>query len=352
MKKIFKHTTPYPFIDGEEFIDGIKIEQPELCRSCKRKNCLDGFNKVQGTDFYHFSCGFGVSCLRIIQDGVEFKFNGILVEDLNNQCPPKNQVKLKRIHSTEIKHWLSTRVPEILSTLDQEIEEVKKEHKNSRHDLKSSLGVVVVNMDSILNDYSGSSEYDKSRNMPPNIQKLYRSIKLHQSCFQLSSLISNPSSAKNGRPIPQPVYRYFDRFKWIFEELAQETGHQIRIEGPSTHQAKLYNSFELVPQVLLDNAIKYGSPHSNIKIKITDLPDGGTSVVVKSYGDHIPVGLRKKIFDKEVRANGDSQIEGSGLGLYIAKVICEANGIALVYHPEQEGKSTVNTFSLIFPAVG
>jgi two-component system sensor histidine kinase KdpD len=82
--------------------------------------------------------------------------------------------------------------------------------------------------------------------------------------------------------------------------------------------------FEQVLFNLLDNAAKYASPGSTIRVR--SWQDGnGISLQVLDEGDGIPPGDLERIFDKFYRAQkGDQVRAGTGLGLAISRGFVEA----------------------------
>lgn len=79
---------------------------------------------------------------------------------------------------------------------------------------------------------------------------------------------------------------------------------------------------------LVSNAIKHGPAEGVISVGVTAV-DGRARVTVADEGPPIPEEQRESLFDRGVR--GSSGVPGSGLGLYIVRVVAEAhNGQAFV----------------------
>lgn len=75
---------------------------------------------------------------------------------------------------------------------------------------------------------------------------------------------------------------------------------------------------------VLDNAVKYSINSKKIEIKITNNSDFNI-ISIKNFGNYIDDNNIKKIFEKFYRVNPyiKTVIQGSGLGLYIAKSLVE-----------------------------
>jgi len=77
---------------------------------------------------------------------------------------------------------------------------------------------------------------------------------------------------------------------------------------------------------LLDNACKYSTPGTEVKLSIAR-QDESIAVRVSSSGNPIAAGEKSKIFDRFYRGlNGRHTSHGSGLGLYVARKIAVALG--------------------------
>ena len=103
---------------------------------------------------------------------------------------------------------------------------------------------------------------------------------------------------------------------------------RIKIEGNLYKEYEFYDSFQLVPMILIDNAIKYSIENQNIIIKFSrDEIEKNTIVSVESFGPVID--LEDEVFKKGIRCENAMKYtsEGIGMGLYILKNICEANNL-------------------------
>ena len=101
---------------------------------------------------------------------------------------------------------------------------------------------------------------------------------------------------------------------------------------------------------VLDNASKY-SLNSNIVEIRTDSINNNNIIIIKNYGTYIPKDQQDKIFDKFYRVQSylTSKTQGSGLGLYIVKILTEKmNGQIEVFSNEE--KNPYVEFKITFPS--
>ncbi len=120
------------------------------------------------------------------------------------------------------------------------------------------------------------------------------------------------------------------RESFRMDELIYEIADNIQTIAFS-HHINLYNIDEMwvyanrqeVGQVLsnlLTNAIKYSPNCNTVDVQLASTPEGA-KVIIRDYGMGIPAKDISKLFNKAYRVNRDSEIAGSGMGLYICKEI-------------------------------
>ena len=97
---------------------------------------------------------------------------------------------------------------------------------------------------------------------------------------------------------------------------------------------------------LLDNAIKYSPPGSNVTLACH--PDGDRYLLsVSDNGPGIPLELQPRIFERffradKARSRTESETGGAGLGLSIARWIAEAHHGQLVLTRSDTSGSTLH----------
>jgi signal transduction histidine kinase len=90
---------------------------------------------------------------------------------------------------------------------------------------------------------------------------------------------------------------------------------------------------------LVDNAIKYAPPASQIEIVVRETA-AGVVLDVRDKGPGIAPERRARIFDRYYRAGGADERGGTGLGLSISKWAVEVNRGQLSWEAGPTGGST------------
>ncbi len=98
--------------------------------------------------------------------------------------------------------------------------------------------------------------------------------------------------------------------------------------------------------ILLDNAINYSPPRSEIEVEV--LPqDGGAIFSVKDRGPGIPLKESEGIFERfyQLEDSRHHSSTGMGLGLFIAREIVKGHG-GRIWYEAREGGGSVFCFTI------
>jgi PAS domain S-box-containing protein len=139
----------------------------------------------------------------------------------------------------------------------------------------------------------------------------------------------------------------------ILDELKPLANEKdIRIKKAPKFPKALSANFDSVKikqvfQNLLENAVKYSNPGGNIVLDCDTSNSKEYIFSVKDEGVGIPLAQQSKIFERFFRASNAKLVanSGTGLGLYIAKVIVESHG-GRIWFVSEENKGTTFLFSI------
>ncbi len=97
---------------------------------------------------------------------------------------------------------------------------------------------------------------------------------------------------------------------------------------------------------LVDNAIKYSKSGGEIIVSAQPQANGGVVVSVQDFGVGIPRSALKNLFQRYYRSHhSKNMVSGTGLGLYLSRVIIEAHG-GTISADSEEGKGSTFSFEL------
>lgn len=186
-----------------------------------------------------------------------------------------------------------------------------------------------------------------------------------QNIFGTSSLISirldsydfhvNPKALSLGKELQISVFKKFEKTKHCLQIECIRNRVQIKLDGQSYQLIAGYPIFELLPFVLLENAIKYSPPDQSITVSFIEEKDG-LQVIVNSIGPRLNDDEHKFLFDREFRGqNAKKTTDGSGAGLHFAKLVCDRHNIKIMARSHQQDRLKIDgvpysyfTVTLIF----
>lgn len=147
------------------------------------------------------------------------------------------------------------------------------------------------------------------------------------------------------QPRPSPLASMLREAVAQFAPAAEEKGISLTLassDGDGTFDPKW--TAEAVCN-LIDNAVKYTPPGGGVTVN-THCYEMFCRVDVSDTGSGIPETEQAKIFRRFYRRSGNSQIQGVGIGLYLARQIAERQG-GYIKLSSRAGEGS--TFSLYLP---
>jgi len=345
--------SPYPTVRSNGTLkQGWGLGQCQTCTTCKTKDCRDYRNQPKKGDVQHFICPFGLSVFVVRFESAGVTINGMYEPALNGdkRCPSRVK-KSHRVNIDQVVEWRA-RTLRVVEEIAQDIDTGTKEAISSLHDIKTAVGLVYRNAEGMIQELPGSTFDEKAENAEANLKSLLKSVGLLSTRMSMASIVANPESVRFGQKRPMPIYKIFDKMCHLFEEPANRKRVGIRKSGYSDHKPPAYDSIESLALVLMDNAVKYCMQGEDIIVRVHDVMGENAAVVVEveSFGPLVPPEEQTAIFEKGYRSRQakEAVAGGSGLGLYIAKLVAQAHGFEIQYRAaesEQGRRIGRNIFS-------
>jgi len=343
---------PHYLLDTDSNNDGFLINIPEICKfKCKFK-CLENRQTFKNNLFTTCHNGLNLN-LFITNNGTSIYLFGFVLKGFN-KLPRKKKKDFSNIVIFEDKiiNWKNA-INDFIIKQSKYFESTIIEYLHPLHDIKTAISLIYRNTEELIMNEPGQTIDEKIENSDSRKKSLFKSVSLLEERIKLMDLISNPKAASHGLKRKTPVYKVIDKLVKIHYAIANQKRIKIILKGQSFNTPFLYDSFSTVPLVILDNAIKYSKENQDVIIAVTDLPANGVSVSIESYSPYIQEKMKRKIFEKSSRGGyaPDISRQGSGIGLYLAQIVSEANGFDLS-HRANDNKNfidgieyTVNIFS-------
>jgi K+-sensing histidine kinase KdpD len=140
----------------------------------------------------------------------------------------------------------------------------------------------------------------------------------------------NPEIIRSQARVHAGIYKKFEKARYTLAQRAKSRGISIPFSGNSYFEIDALQSFELVPFVILDNAVKYSPDNQTVRVDFVESPRE-VDVEVRSIGPRLESEEAGTLFTRNGRGRNalKASIAGDGLGLYLAKVLCNIHGVQI-----------------------
>ncbi len=344
MIELLKIIVPYPFAFRNSLYDGYNLKQSKYCKKCNEKFC---FQKPSVTGVY--ACKNGFSCFPIVIEDDIIIINGLIT--------PETRANFKGLRKETYKEYVITSegLSQFQSQLSMLIKHVRqtandqvKDSVAFLHDIRTSVSIVLSWCQQLIAKQQGASFEEQLEKVDKETANLFGSINLLEEQLNLADIIANYASITYGKKHKSGIHGFIFKMVKLFEPRAEKKSSKIWLYGKTNAEIQAYNSFQFIPLILLDNAVKYTYSNQEIRVELTDIDDH-VLLTFKSYGKIVPHEYRDKIFEKYFR--GPRAVKqnphGMGLGLYIARLIAKAHGSDIFYKANvQSGDIGFNEFSI------
>jgi hypothetical protein len=194
-----------------------------------------------------------------------------------------------------------------------------KEFKNLTHDLRA--------ISTEIYHTALSARREAELRGQPDIVIAVDTVMAAQQMMSLRlDIVDYESGHSAGRPKEQiPVFKKVDKVVRCFANKLSHRRIVVKADGRSFGTTFGPPIFEIVPFVIVENAVKYAPSGSELTVRFEENDD---EIIVRfeSYGPKIKEGERDRLFDQHFRGEAAKKSEksGSGIGLFAARTILES----------------------------
>lgn len=201
----------------------------------------------------------------------------------------------------------------------QEKEQIKQLVSNLSHQLKTPLANVMLYED-ILLEKKGLPALETERFLKQMRLQTEKIDWILNSLFKMAKLEQGAIGFDIGAyPIKTTVASALSA---VYEQSLKK-GVRFSVQGFQEH--RLIHNPEWTAEALVnlfENAIKYSPCNSTIKVTFHGY-EMYSAIKVRDYGIGVPQQEEQKIFQRFYRGSNAANIQGSGIGLYLSKLIIE-----------------------------
>ena len=211
-----------------------------------------------------------------------------------------------------------------ISLLNETLHEVRK----INNQLKSSALQLSNALRSV---YIDTYKYTEIENIRKNIEANTSLFSIRMDTYDM---ILNPNSVKDDMVVPITIYKKIEKVYKCLYAQRKEKEIDVQMDGHTDRSFRLNNTIELAFFIIIDNAIKYSPVKEEVRIEFLDCVHS-LEVTFTNWGIRPNVGEMAHIRERGFRSQkviDETNIEGSGLGLYLLQQICDSNNVKLDIH--------------------
>jgi len=341
----FKSLSPYNFIFESEVYSPNGLDQNKTCIKCKNKICYSEDNYNESVSI---KCHKGLNCYIIKTNNQNnFIINGLILENEANAQLRKYKGKYI-IALREMERFIQS-ILKFDEIIENRIVNTIEENFSVFHDIKTTATTVTNCAEKLIGKNEGENFEEKLANSDRELKDLYDSMSLLRDHLNMIDILVNTNKIKYANKRSINIFKLFERLSKILRNNADKKNLEIHWhDNGKILDCQVYPSFQFIPLVLLDNAIKYSFENRNIEIGIYDYSTF-LRIKVSSFGDFVDDTEEEKIFDKYYKGRNSINKEGIGMGLWIADQICKAHDGSITYEKNGSGNFGQNVFTVEFP---
>jgi light-regulated signal transduction histidine kinase (bacteriophytochrome) len=159
----------------------------------------------------------------------------------------------------------------------------------------------------------------------PDLVKILKASELMSRQFDVIELLANEELAMLPLNSISEVYKIFDKCARIYRTASM----RINLDAPAGYYPRVDvcdKTFPIIPSVLIENALKYSAPASEVRVTFSQ--DGPHTVTVcVSNVSLLAAPLTDAVFERGYR--GPTDTDGSGNGLYVAQLVAKQHGATI-----------------------
>lgn len=333
--------TILPIINNNEFVEGQLVKAIPRCKTkyCKEA-CEKFYQRIHNLEDGFYQCPTGYTVLKNTYEESVLIYSGLRVKGFYDK---------KKVEKFEKTSDYCVLTPDFclklveldiqVKNIENELERQKEIHKDLLHDIRKLDSIVKNKAEEIISFHNRETD-EETRIIIQKVRNIQAMEELISCKYSVYDLVSNIDLLGMGNKSWVSVYKKFDKVRYILLNYKNK-GIQIDFHGETDFK---YNVnavyFDMVPFLLLENAVKYS--HGKHKVEVYFVENNSKlQVSVESFGPYCPKDELPLLFNKNYRGSIAKGVttEGTGIGLYLVKQICEQHGIEIKIESEYKKRA-------------
>ena len=328
-----------PYLDSaKKIVDGTYILALHFCKeNCQKEKCKAFYEDLLvNADNGFYKCPYGLSVyLKTINDE---KRIFISLREQNTYTKKNKRFLNEKVYNPVLgKEQLENLINASISTdiSNEQVSNTQKSVDSMVHELRKLNAQIKEHCDSIFSNYGDKDELyqlgpEEYKKLFDRLKTLYVISTMINTRYSLYSYEKNPDVLTLSTPINTNIYKKFDKCRKVLKNY-QKINIFINFSGTAYKIFKAYSSFEMIPFLLLENAVKYSLNDSEVNV-LFESQASKLIIRIESFSPYCSKEELTKITERGFRGkNAMKTNDGSGIGLYFVKILCDLHGISIAF---------------------
>ena len=333
-----------------EIEDGSYIRALDFCqRNCNKGRCKTFYNSIMSAPLSSgfLTCPYGMS---VYVSALEKQIYCSMRErETYNKKLSKNIADARKLYNPVLpaeQLYTLIQASQTITVGKKKLDEKQAVVDSISHEVKKLNGQIKEHSDLAISLLKADDDVTPS---PENVAKVYEELR---SIFLSSSMIAsrytlfdyekNPDVLK-GTIVETSIHKTFYKLAKIFRNY-RKRNIPIILSGSTFRYIDAYDSFDLIPLLLIENAVKYSYYSSDVQITFSESSSSEVDVSIESYSPYCSNEDLTRIFEKGFRGkNASKGADGNGIGLFFVKKICDIHNIGITVESDNSRITPINS---------
>ncbi|WP_154859224.1 sensor histidine kinase [Cyclobacterium xiamenense] len=338
--------SPVPFLVSPTQIpkSGIVFDLPRFCSNVFNKKCQDHYiDLVASKKLGAVQCPYGFASEKINVNNKDFILTALNVEKISERkklqrnihkkdfSPRLSKESYKRIKE-EFANFIQmnsdlTNTLKNFSEAQFDLNENKELLDNTFHELRKLNQQLKKQTETLTKEINAyNPNYQRIKYLGLNV---YSTSRLISSRLNTYDFILNPDLALSNVKKPTPLFKRFEKVIHCLKVESEHRGVNLYLNGNSYKRINANEVIELLPFLLIENALKYSPKNEAVNVKFLESEDL-LQIRIRNWGPRPADQEVNSLTERGVRSSNAEDVEsGSGLGLFLSNFICEMHGIEM-----------------------
>ena len=312
-----------PMIANDYYVEGQVIHSHSECISKYNKSPCDRFySELKDKEEGYYVCPSGYTVYNKIVNGEHLFYVGMMVKKHYGKLNAKNNATDNVSVVTEKMFEDIVKAQDELLHIQRESMQSKELNKDLLHDVKKLDFLIKTKAEGIIRDYEKKG--DSVREIIQKVKNIHAMEELIACKYSVYDLASNIGMLSLGSTTAVNVYKIFDKARYVLVGYKNKS-ISIDFNGYTSYQYNMNLQYShILPFLLMENAVKYTVKDHNVDVLFEE-HNGNLFVTIKSFGPFCEDDEIKNVFNKGFRGRNTEKYtsEGSGVGLFLTKQICD-----------------------------